>query len=135
MNDFRLGYVYIRTITCRPGTSTLLRVESLADRLRHEYGRDESAIMAGSQLLTITSFTGSWAVAAIGRARRGPEGDVDLVESVSYLHGKHAFKFGFEYLDIVFDGTLIQRGPRHGHFLDLGKFPPGHPEQLDDSPG
>ncbi len=35
---------------------------------------------------------------------RGPEGDVDLIESVSYLHGKHAFKFGFEYVDVILDG-------------------------------
>ena len=28
---------------------------------------------------------------------------MNVVENVSYLHGKHSFKFGFEYLDMVFD--------------------------------
>ena len=32
---------------------------------------------------------------------RGPEGEVNLVDNVSYLRGKHSFKFGFEYVDIV----------------------------------
>ena len=35
---------------------------------------------------------------------RGPEGDADFVEGVSYLRGKHALKFGFEYVDVILDG-------------------------------
>ena len=45
----------------------------------------------------ISSFSGI--LGAARTSRRGPTGGVDLVESVSYLRGKHAFKFGFEYLD------------------------------------
>jgi len=32
---------------------------------------------------------------------RGPEGEEDFHDDVSYLHGTHAFKFGFEYVDVV----------------------------------
>jgi len=34
---------------------------------------------------------------------RGPDGTLDLKDSVSYLRGKHAFKTGFEYADVILD--------------------------------
>ena len=109
VNDFRLGYVYYRNVTVhwrrQPAS-----VESLAERLWHEYGRDESACMAGFPTSRFTSFSGGLGGGRPDQSRRGPEGDVDLVESVSYLRGKHAFKFGFEYLDIVFDGDSPTAG-------------------------
>ena len=58
---------------------------------------------------------------------RGPEGDVDLVESVSYLRGKHSFKFGFEYLDIVFDGTSFSQAQGNVTFLSLQNYLQGFP--------
>jgi hypothetical protein len=36
---------------------------------------------------------------------RGPEGSVNVLDQVSWLRGKHAFKFGFDFLDIIFDGN------------------------------
>jgi len=56
----------------------------------------------GFPITTIAGFTGQLG-SGINTSVRGPEGNVDLVENVSYLHGKHAFKFGFEYIDNVFD--------------------------------
>ena len=45
----------------------------------------------------------TWEPALTVASTRGPEGNFDLVDNVSFLHGKHAFKFGFEYVDILFD--------------------------------
>src|SRR5947209_2752440 len=36
---------------------------------------------------------------------RGPEGNFSFVDSVSYLRGKHAFKFGFDFVDVVYDNN------------------------------
>ena len=53
----------------------------------------------GLPQITFTSFTGYLGSLALTvRLRRGPEGNYNLVDNVSYLHGKHSFKFGFEYV-------------------------------------
>src|SRR5579864_1273688 len=56
------------------------------------------------------------------QSRRGPEGDVNLVESVSYLRGKHAFKVGFDYLDIVFDGNTFTTAQGVANFASPGSL-------------
>jgi len=64
-------------------------------------------VYGGLPTITFTSFTGALGANSLGGASiRGPEGDLDLVDNISYLHGKHAFKFGFEYIDIVDDEGL-----------------------------
>ena len=35
--------------------------------------------------------------------RRGPQGQLNIRDTVSYLRGNHAFKFGFEHVLVVFD--------------------------------
>jgi hypothetical protein len=40
----------------------------------------------------------------------GPDHVIDFVDHVSYLHGKHAFKFGGEITDNVHTGTITQFG-------------------------
>ena len=91
--------------------------------------------MAGSRRSTFTSFTGMLGGGGTGPVEARPQGDIDLVESVSYLHGKHAFKFGFEYVDMLFDGDTYQRSARHGDFLDLQSFLQGIPNERIDSTG
>src|SRR6185437_13687041 len=61
------------------------------------------------------------------QSRRGPEGDVNLVESVSYLRGKHAFKVGFDFLDIVFDGDTFSQAQGSAKFSSLESFLSGSP--------
>ncbi len=56
---------------------------------------------------------------------RGPEGDADFVESVSYLRGKHAFKFGFEYVDVVLDGDTYSGAQGAITFQSLESFVQG----------
>ena len=71
--------------------------------------------------IDITSFSG---MLGAGRrtGTRGPEGNVDLVESVSYLRGKHTLKFGFEYIDIVFDSTSFSQSQGQIQFPDLQTY-------------
>ena len=68
-------------------------------------------------------------------SRRGPTGGVDLVESVSYLRGKHAFKFGFEYLDQIFDGIAYSGAQGAATFTNLQSFLQGIPCEWIDSSG
>ncbi len=62
---------------------------------------------AGFPNTTFTAFTGALGAGSRGGSTiRGPEGNEDLVDNVSFLHGKHSFKFGFEYIDIIDDQGL-----------------------------
>jgi len=58
---------------------------------------------------------------------RGPEGDSDFIESVSYLHGKHAFKFGFEYVDVILDGNTYSGAQGSATFQSLATWVTGVP--------
>ena len=62
-----------------------------------------------------------------GPSERGPEGSVDLVDSVSYLRGKHAFKFGFEYLRAIFDGNPTDQAEGQINFSSVEAFLQGNP--------
>ena len=53
--------------------------------------------------MTDSGFNGVLGSGTRGPSQRGPEGSANFVDNVSYLRGKHAFKFGFEYVDVIFD--------------------------------
>ena len=72
---------------------------SLAERLWHEYGRHESGIFRVSSNIDLPVSAANLGVTMANL--RGPEGEEDFQDNVSYLRGKHAFKFGFEYVDVV----------------------------------
>ncbi len=63
-------------------------------------------LFGGLPEIQITGFSGF-----LGQGQRnglrGPEGDSDFVDNVSYLRGKHAFNFGFEFLDYIADNYHI----------------------------
>jgi hypothetical protein len=71
-----------------------------------------------------TGFLGEGARASI----RGPEGDASLVETVSYFRGKHAFKFGFSYVDVLFDGNSFNGANGSVTFTTLQTFLQGTPK-------
>ena len=74
-----------------------------------------------------------WGGQRADERRRSVQGDVDFVDSVSYLRGKHAFKFGFELCKIHFQSqTTIAMPQGTINFTDLAKLPHGHPEQWVD---
>jgi hypothetical protein len=50
----------------------------------------------------------------------GPDGVYDFVDHVSYLHGKHAFKFGGEVMDNIHTGSITQYGKGRVKFKPFG---------------
>src|SRR5437588_4315803 len=68
----------------------------------------------------------------LGAGRRtgwpGPEGNASFVDSVSYLRGKHAFKFGFDFVDVVYDNNAYNRANGQIKFADLQSFLAGTPK-------
>jgi hypothetical protein len=57
-----------------------------------------------------------------GPSQRGPEGSLDLVDNISYLRGNHSFKFGFEYVDAIFDGNPTDQAEGQIKFKSLEGF-------------
>jgi hypothetical protein len=58
---------------------------------------------------------------------RGPEGQFNVRDSVSYLHGNHAFKFGFEHVIAFFDDGSLASVLGAVTFTDLTSFLQGTP--------
>jgi Carboxypeptidase regulatory-like domain len=78
--------------------------------------------IGGLPKINIGGFTG-YLGADQRSARRGPkEGDLDLQDTVSYLRGKHAFKFGFQYTDLIFIGDTADFSQGVINFADLQGF-------------
>lgn len=84
-------------------------------------------LYGGAPELQISSGSFSYLGSGNKTSVRGPEGSIDVVEHVSYLHGAHAFKFGFEYLDAIFDGDTYNQGNGDIVFNDLQSFLSGTP--------
>jgi Carboxypeptidase regulatory-like domain/TonB dependent receptor len=81
----------------------------------------------GMPKIRIKSFTGF-----LGQGQRegnrGPEGTADFVDHVSYLRGKHAFKFGFEYLLGIADNDPYNYANGNVNFKTLQTFLQGKPQ-------
>ena len=54
---------------------------------------------------TITFTSGISNLGVVPASRKGPNGQIGFRDSVSYLRGNHAFKFGFEHVIVVFDNS------------------------------
>jgi hypothetical protein len=125
VNDLRLGYVYINFATYPGDVNT-----PAGSPYPGGYGIPTGVtvpLYGGFPYITFSSFTG---ILGSGNrtSTRGPEGDVDLVESVSYLRGKHSFKFGFEYLYNIADGISFSLTQGNVAFLNLQDYLQGFPE-------
>jgi hypothetical protein len=124
VNDFRVGYVYMNDATALADQKTLV-----SNPWPSGYGINTGVTnpvyggLPQIQIQTFTGFLGGGNRSSI----RGPEGDMDLVESVSYLHGRHAFKFGFEYVDVVLDGDTYSQAQGNIVFANLTSFLQGVP--------
>ncbi len=78
--------------------------------------------IGGLPKITIGGLTG-YLGADNRSARRGPkEGDIDLQDTVSYLRGKHSFKFGFQFTDLVFIGDTADFSQGVINFNSLTTF-------------
>ena len=125
VNDFRVGAVYVINNEITPDQAMLA-----ANPWPSGYGMNTGVtnpLYGGFPEIQVTGFT-LWGGGGDDRTgHAGPEGDFDLVESVSKLHGNHAFKMGFEYIDLFFD--LFSYGGAQGAavFSNLQSFLQGIP--------
>ena len=134
LNDLRMGYTYVYVLTL-PGDVNLVP----ANPWPNGYGMFTGVVpgtypnvqSGGIPQITFDSFGGGNNGFFLGSGNRqsvvGPEGDFSLLESVSYLRGRHAFKFGFDYVDIIFDGSTYDQSQGMLDFSTLTSFLQGVP--------
>jgi carboxypeptidase family protein len=129
VNDFRAGYDYIDSRTVSGDRNVFTQPAWPAG-----YGFNSGVTQAATPLygglpqIVIQSFTGY-----LGAGRRtgvrGPDGDASFVDNVSWLHGKHAFKFGFQFMDLVYDNDSYNQANGQVKFKDLQHFLQGAPRK------
>ncbi len=127
VNDFRMGYVFIRNVTLI-GDGNLLASNPWPNGYSMNTGVT-NPLYGGFPNVKISGFSGGLGGGSTRTSRRGPQGDVDLVESVSYVRGKHVFKFGFEYLDMIYDGDSFTGAQGVASFPNLQGFLQGTPNK------
>ena len=124
VNDFRLGFVYYRNTqgvvddNVLPSSPWGLSSAGLPTG----YGMNTGVtnpLYGSFPVIKLSNFTGI--LGGGGRtSRRGPTGQIDVAETLSYLHGKHAFKYGFEYLDNIFEGITYSGAQGAATFATSG---------------
>jgi len=124
VNEFRAGYAFLN------GSTTAADVNRLASAPWPQgYSMPTGVtnpLFGGFPYIKIKPFSGFLGDGP-RQSRRGPEGDADFIDSVSYLHGNHALKFGFEFLDNVFDEDIYTLGLGMAQFSSLQNFLQGKP--------
>ena len=124
VNDARAGYSYLHAQTISADVNMLP-----SNPWPTGYGFNTGVtnpLYGGLPEIDIKGFTGY-----LGAGRRtgvrGPEGNASFVDSVSYLRGKHAFKFGFDFVDVVYDNNAYNRANGQIKFSSLQNFLKGIP--------
>jgi hypothetical protein len=125
VNDARAGYSYLFAKTLSGDTNKIP-----SDPWPTGYGFNTGVtnpLYGGLPEIDIGGFTGY-----LGAGRRtgwrGPEGNASFVDTVSYLRGKHAFKFGFDFVDVVYDNNAYNRANGRIQFSNLQNFLKGIPK-------
>ena len=127
VNDFRAGYDYIDSQTVS-GDRNLFTQPAWPNGYGFNSGVTQAAspLYGGLPQIIIQSFTGY-----LGAGRRtgvrGPDGDASFVDNVSWLRGKHAFKFGFQFMDLVYDNNSYNQANGEVKFRTLASFLQGTP--------
>ncbi len=131
VNDLRWGIAYFKN-----QTTTLDNNVNPAAPWPTGYGMNTGVTNPayfGMPFITISGFTSQLGIGNNEPTIRGPEGNWSIAESVSYLRGKHSLKFGFEFIDILWDegiGGNVQ-APYAGsvNFANLSSFLQGTPQR------
>ena len=126
VNDIRGGYAYVHNQTTS-GDVNLIPSNPYPTGYGFNTGVT-NPIYGGLPEIDISSFTG-YLGAGKRTGVRGPEGTVDVVDNVSHLRGKHAFKFGFEFMDSIYDNNSYNRANGEIKFKDLSSFLQGKPSK------
>ncbi len=124
VNDARGGFSYLYAKTTSSDVNNIP-----ANPWPTGYGFNTGVtnpLYGGLPEIDVGGFTGY-----LGAGRRtgwrGPEGNGSFVDSVSYLRGKHAFKFGFDFVDVIYDNNAYNRANGQIKFKDLPSFLQGSP--------
>jgi Carboxypeptidase regulatory-like domain len=123
-NEARGGYIYILNDTLN-GDQNMLPVNPWPNGYSMNTGVT-NPLYGGLPQIAISSFSGFLGVST-RLGRRGPQGNVQLTDNVSRLVGKHALKFGAEYLDIIFGNDTLQPSSGIVKFKTLETFLEGAP--------
>jgi len=84
-------------------------------------------LYGGFPCLNIGPFTGTSTMGDCGKnGIRGPQYQLDFSDKVSYLHGNHAIKFGYEEVFVHFDDGSTQNGVGTLTFDSLQTFLTGN---------
>jgi hypothetical protein len=87
----------------------------------------------GMPFITITGFTSQLGIGNNEPTVRAPESNWSIIDNVSYLRGKHSFKFGFEFIGILWDegigGNVQARYTGSVTFANLNNFLAGVPQR------
>ncbi len=86
------------------------------------YGINFGAESCGFTNITIRSFTGAIGCCVSFPKYQGPDTTMEVGDSLSYLHGKHAFKFGGSIMDLIVNTGTFNRGKGQVTFTDLNGF-------------
>jgi hypothetical protein len=120
VNEFRVGYVHFRQWY----DSNDANVNPLA------YGINTGITdkrFFGFPLLQITSFNGAnFRLGGNWPKHIGPDGSLQILEHVSVLRGKHAFKFGAEVIESTADPFITSNGKGLIKFPDIESFLTGN---------
>ncbi len=124
VNDFRGGIVFTKNQTLN-GDGNMIA----GNPWPSGYGMPTGVtypLYGGLPSITFTSFSG-----VLGSNARtstgGVQGEINLVESVSHLHGNHAFKFGFELVRFIFNHNNYSNATGTINFTTLQSFLTGTP--------
>lgn len=84
----------------------------------------------GLPAITFSSFNpGTFELGASWPKTVGPDGVFQVLDQVSYLHGNHAFKFGFEAMQNLFNGDITANAKGPIRFPSLQGFFQGAPQR------
>ncbi len=122
VNDVHAGYDYMFAQTAS-GDSNLFTQGAWPNGYGFNSGvtAAESPLYGGLPEIQITGFSG-YLGAGTRTGVRGPDGGASFIDNVSYLRGKHAFKFGFQFMDLVYDNDAYGSGNGTLKFTSLENF-------------
>jgi hypothetical protein len=86
-----------------------------------------NALYGGFPTITISGFNGQLGSDMKGSIR-GPEGDIDILDHVSYVRGNHSFMFGLDWTDVIADTNTYTDGEGSIAFSSLQNFLLGTPK-------
>jgi hypothetical protein len=126
VNDVRAGYDYMFARTAS-GDANLFTQGAYPAGYGFNSGvtAAQNPLFGGLPQIVISSFTGY--LGAGGQSGfRGPDGQASFIDNVSYLHGKHSFKFGFQFMDNVYDNNALHHASGEVKFRTLADFLTGN---------